>query len=127
MTASEIDPAASGRRAGAGMGAYAASKSGVMRFTEALAEELKGRGITVNALVIDSPGGGFRGPGGRPLDEHYERDVIDDELADPRLFRHPAQLYRRGLREGLTEIGGGMWLSRQLDVPLFELECVDSR
>lgn len=50
--------AASALKAGAGMGAYAASKSGVMRFTEALAEELKGRGITVNALlpsIIDTP------------------------------------------------------------------------
>jgi len=45
-------------KAGAGMGAYAASKAGVMRFTEALAEELKDRGITVNALlpsIIDTP------------------------------------------------------------------------
>jgi NAD(P)-dependent dehydrogenase (short-subunit alcohol dehydrogenase family) len=45
-------------KAGAGMGAYAASKSGVMRFTEALAEELKDRGITVNAVlpsIIDTP------------------------------------------------------------------------
>lgn len=45
-------------KAGAGMGAYAASKSGVARFTEALAEELKDRGITVNALlpsIIDTP------------------------------------------------------------------------
>ncbi|MEO6102400.1 MAG: SDR family NAD(P)-dependent oxidoreductase [Pseudoxanthomonas sp.] len=38
-------------KAGAGMGAYAASKSGVARLTEALAEELKARGITVNALL----------------------------------------------------------------------------
>ncbi len=38
-------------KAGAGMGAYAASKSGVARLTEALAEELKDRGITVNALL----------------------------------------------------------------------------
>lgn len=38
-------------KAGAGMGAYAASKSGVMRFTESLAEELKERDITVNALL----------------------------------------------------------------------------
>ena len=59
--------------------------------------------------------------------EDYERDVIDDELADPRLFRHPAELYRRGLRAGLTEVGGGVWLSRQLEVPLFELEGVHSR
>jgi len=45
-------------KADAGKGAYAASKSGVARFTEALAEELKDRGITVNALlpsIIDTP------------------------------------------------------------------------
>ena len=45
-------------KAAAGMGAYSASKAGVMRFTEALAEELKDRDITVNALlpsIIDTP------------------------------------------------------------------------
>jgi NAD(P)-dependent dehydrogenase (short-subunit alcohol dehydrogenase family) len=45
-------------RAGAGMGAYAASKAGVLRLTEALADELKDRGITVNAIlpgIIDTP------------------------------------------------------------------------
>ena len=50
--------AASGLKAGAGVGAYTASKSGVMRFTEALAEELKDRDITVNALlpsILDTP------------------------------------------------------------------------
>lgn len=43
--------AAGSVKAGAGMGAYAASKSGVARLTEALAEELKDRGITVNAVL----------------------------------------------------------------------------
>lgn len=33
-------------------------------------------GITINALVVVSPGGGVRGPFGMPLAEHYERDVI---------------------------------------------------
>ncbi len=45
-------------KAGSGVGAYTASKSGVMRFTEALAEELKERDITVNAVlpsILDTP------------------------------------------------------------------------
>ena len=45
-------------RAAAGMGAYTASKAGVAKFTEALAEELKDRNITVNAVLpstIDTP------------------------------------------------------------------------
>lgn len=50
--------AASAFKGNAGVSAYAASKSGVMRFTESLAEELKARGITVNAVlpsIIDTP------------------------------------------------------------------------
>ncbi|MBU6198608.1 MAG: SDR family NAD(P)-dependent oxidoreductase [Xanthomonadaceae bacterium] len=43
--------AAGSIKAGAGMGAYAASKSGVARLTEALAEELKDHGVTVNAIL----------------------------------------------------------------------------
>ncbi|WP_439540615.1 SDR family oxidoreductase [Sphingomonas sp.] len=50
--------AAGAIKAAMGMGAYAASKSGVARLTESLAEELKDAGIRVNAVlpsIIDTP------------------------------------------------------------------------
>lgn len=43
--------AMAGLKAGLGMGAYAASKAALARFTEALSEELKHKGITVNAIL----------------------------------------------------------------------------
>ena len=50
--------AAGAVKAGLGMGPYAASKAGVAKLAEALAEEVKDRNITVNAILpstIDTP------------------------------------------------------------------------
>ena len=50
--------AAGAIKAAAGMGSYAASKAGVAKLTESLADELKDSGVTVNAIlpsIIDTP------------------------------------------------------------------------
>lgn len=76
--------AASALKAGAGVGAYTASKSGVMRLTESLAEELEPRGITVNALlpsIIDTP------PNRADMPEaDFSRWVKPEELAGVVMF-----------------------------------------
>ena len=59
--------------------------------------------------------------------EDYDRDPIAEDLTDPRLLRHRAQLYRRGLSGNFTSLGGGLWLSHRAEVPMFELECPDGR
>jgi NAD(P)-dependent dehydrogenase (short-subunit alcohol dehydrogenase family) len=70
-------------QAGAGMGAYAASKAGVHRLTEALAAEHKGR-ITVNAVlpsIIDTAANRAS-----MRSEDYSKWVTAKELADVILF-----------------------------------------
>jgi NAD(P)-dependent dehydrogenase (short-subunit alcohol dehydrogenase family) len=70
-------------QAGAGMGAYAASKAGVHRLTEALAAELKGK-ITVNAVlpsIIDTAANRASMP-----KSDFAKWVAPQELADVILF-----------------------------------------
>jgi NAD(P)-dependent dehydrogenase (short-subunit alcohol dehydrogenase family) len=71
-------------KAGLGMGAYAASKSGVLRLTESLAEELKDNGITVNAVlpsILDTPQNRDAMP-----DAEHDRWVTPAQLAAVILF-----------------------------------------
>jgi NAD(P)-dependent dehydrogenase (short-subunit alcohol dehydrogenase family) len=70
-------------QAGSGMGAYAASKAGVHRLTEALAAEWKGR-ITVNAVLpstIDTPANRASMP-----KADFGKWVTPQELAEVILF-----------------------------------------
>jgi NAD(P)-dependent dehydrogenase (short-subunit alcohol dehydrogenase family) len=71
--------AAGAVKAGAGMGAYAAAKSGVARLTEAMAEELKNEGVRVNAVlpsIIDTPANRAEMP-----DAAFDRWVTPEQLA----------------------------------------------
>jgi 3-oxoacyl-[acyl-carrier protein] reductase len=70
-------------QAGSGMGAYAASKAGVHRLTEALAAEWKGK-ITVNAVlpsIIDTPVNRSSMP-----NAEFAKWVTPEELANVILF-----------------------------------------
>ena len=67
-------------KAAAGMGAYAASKSGVHRLTESLADELKTTSVTVNAVLPSI------------LDTEQNRKDMPD--ADPAKWVQPADLAR---------------------------------
>lgn len=67
-------------KSAAGMGAYAASKSGVHRLTESLAEELKSTSVTVNAVLPSI------------LDTDQNRKDMPD--ADPSRWVAPADLAR---------------------------------
>jgi predicted TPR repeat methyltransferase len=55
--------------------------------------------------------------------EDFARDIVDEDLTDPRIFRHSAEVYRHGLSRHFQEVGGGVWLSRQAELPVFSLEC----
>jgi NAD(P)-dependent dehydrogenase (short-subunit alcohol dehydrogenase family) len=76
--------AAAAGRAALGMGAYTAAKSGVLRLTEALAVELKPRGIRVNSVaptILDTP----RNRADMP-DADYGKWLAPADLAATMLF-----------------------------------------
>jgi len=90
-------------KAAAGMGAYAASKSGVHRLTEALAEELKGK-VAVNAVlpsILDTPQNRADMP-----KADFSRWVAPADLAEVILFL--ASDAARAVTGALVPVNGGV-------------------
>ena len=86
------------------MGAYAASKAGVHRLTESLAEELKNRGVTVNAVlpsIIDTPANRAEMPNAQ-----FDRWVAPADLAAVILFL--ASPEARAVTGALLPVVGGV-------------------
>lgn len=91
-------------KATAGMGPYAASKSAVHRFTESLADELKGRGVTVNAVLpstIDTPANRADMP-----DADFSKWVAPADLAAAILFLVSRQA--GAITGALLPVAGGL-------------------
>jgi len=86
----------------AGMGPYTASKAGVARFTESLAQEEKDHGINVNAVlpsIIDTPANRADMP-----KADFSRWVTPKEIADVILFL--ASDAARGVTGALLPVSG---------------------
>ena len=91
-------------KAVAGNGAYAASKSSVHRLTESMADELKTRGVTVNAVlpsVIDTPANRADMPKAQ-----FDRWVAPADLAAVILFL--ASEESRAVTGALIPVTGGV-------------------
>ncbi len=63
-------------------------------------------GITINGLVISRPGGGYRGPRGEPLAEHYQNDVIGGFGAFVETASSRSDLARAIRKKMVLEIAG---------------------
>ena len=84
------------------MGAYVAAKSTVMRLTETLAKELRGKGINVNAVlpsIIDTP----TNRGDMP-DADFSRWVAPEDLAEVMCFLASDQA--RAVHGALVPVAG---------------------
>lgn len=74
------------------------------------------RGITINALVVVSEGGGYPGPRGEPLTEHYANDVIGGMGAFMTTARSREEFAEAILRKLLLEVADARPTGRIVDV-----------
>jgi NAD(P)-dependent dehydrogenase (short-subunit alcohol dehydrogenase family) len=96
--------AGAAERAAAGMGCYTASKAGVHKLTESLADELKDAGVTVNAVlpsIIDTPANRADMP-----KAEFDRWVQPADLAEVILFL--ASPEARAVTGALVRVSGRM-------------------
>ncbi len=54
--------------------------------------------------------------------EDFDEGTLDRELTDRGMKQRPAAFYRRGLSKHFLELGGGLWLDRGADIPVYALE-----
>ena len=64
------------------------------------------KGITINALVVISEGGGYPGPSGEPLGEHYANDVIGGPGAFMMTARSREEFAEAILKKLILEVAG---------------------
>jgi len=64
------------------------------------------KGITINALVVISEGGGYPGPSGEPLTEHYADDVIGGPGAFMMTARSREEFAEAILKKLILEVAG---------------------
>jgi SAM-dependent methyltransferase len=54
--------------------------------------------------------------------EDFDEGVINEALTDPAMKRRPLSFYKRGLRASFEALGGGVFLQRAAQRPLYALE-----
>lgn len=83
-----------------------AGQRGGMPLAVARANALAG-GLVINALALNYRSGGMTGPGGMPLSEHFERDVIGGPWSFALAVEEPGAFKEALVRKLILEIAEG--------------------
>ncbi|MCG8359648.1 MAG: DUF1194 domain-containing protein [Kiloniellales bacterium] len=77
------------------------------RPVQAARDDAVAAGIVINALVVKSAGGGYPGPRGEPLDQHYANDVIGGPGAFVMIADEETSFADALINKLIREIAGG--------------------